>query len=1138
METSPKTILLVAPYFPPDGGGLERYAFEIAKRLAKGYNWRIVVMVSGKKYGEDTKEESNGLTIYRLGYSLKISNTPLGFLWFGKIRKILKTEKPDIINIHTPVPGIGDITSFLAGSIPTVVTYHTGSMLKSKILPDIAVRLYEYGPMRLLLNQAKHIICSSDFVRFNFLGRYIHKSTTITPAVDVDIFKPDVSKKAKDPTVLFVAGLGHSEQYKGLATLLNAISMVKNDISNIRLIVAGDGDMRSEYESQAEKLGIGSSVDFRGKLSNGKLVAAYQEAHIFVLPTSNDSFPLTILEAMATELPVVSTRIGSIPSIIESGQDGFLINGFTAEAVASDISKIIKDEIVKLNFGLAGRKKVLDKFNWKLRADQYQNVLSSISEFKLRTVRKIAIVTPYFYPKIGGLENYALEMGRALRRDGNDIFVITSNHLNKKWQYEEIEGMKIYRMPRLFKISNTPVNPLWYLWVWRILRLERPDLINAHTPVPFIADVTERVRGNIPLVLNYHNDLVKSNLFADLLCRISYIFMINKTLRDADKIIATSQYYASQSSYLRPLISKIDFVPPGVDINRYKLNLDARYFKERFKDFRTVLFVGQLDKTHRHKGLDDIIKAVAELRSSIKNIKLVVVGKGNNIDSYKKYAASLGIENQVSFEGFVEDDVLPQYYAGADVLVLPSKDKSEGFGMVITEAAACGTPAVASRIGGIPAALIDGETGILVSPNNVLQLSAAMKKILDNGTFAKKLGDNASLRIKKEFALSVVTSKFVDIICKIEKKISILQVVPYYPPHIGGMELRVRDLSTNLVKEKVDVNVITSNIGAQSGYSEQNGVKVNYLPAFNFANTPFTPGLIWYLLTVKKPDVFHIHISQAFFPEIAAIVAKIRGIPYITHIRLLVEASGVFGILLPIYRYFVLKPVLLGSKYVITLTEDDKEIVNNKFKVPLPRIKVIPNATDFGIIDSPRTITKPLNILAVGRISLQKNYSFMLQVMSEFKKIYGPDFKLKIVGTGDGLYNLKNEAEKLNLKNNILFLDEKIGSELEDIYSKSDIFLHTSTKEGFGTVFIEAMTKGLPVVASNIPGSRNVIMNGRNGLLSDFSSEDMAKKLELLCRDQSLYQKISENNISDVKKYNWDNVATDTINTYLHARNF
>ena len=119
---------------------------------------------------------------------------------------------------------------------------------------------------------------------------------------------------------------------------------------------------------------------------------------------------------------------------------------------------------------------------------------------------KIMIVAPYFYPKIGGMENYAYNIGKGLKEKyGWEVVVVTSNHEERKYKEEQMDGMKIYRLPFWFKISNTPINPMWLFSIHKIQKEEHPDIINAHSPVPFISDITSLIAGKIPLVTTYHS---------------------------------------------------------------------------------------------------------------------------------------------------------------------------------------------------------------------------------------------------------------------------------------------------------------------------------------------------------------------------------------------------------------------------------------------------------------------------------------------------------------------------------------------------------------------------------------------------------------------------------------------------------
>ena len=381
---------------------------------------------------------------------------------------------------------------------------------------------------------------------------------------------------------------------------------------------------------------------------------------------------------------------------------------------------------------------------------------------------KLLVVIPYFFPKIGGMENYAYNIAKGLKEKyGWEVVVVTSNHEERKYKEEQMDGMKIYRLPRWFKVSNTPINPMWYFQIKNIIKKEKPDVINAHTPVPFISDVADRVCNNIPFILSYHNDLTKENILLNLICKFYYFAIGNKTLKISDKIIATSEYYAKNSPYLTRHLNKISIVPPGVQITKFHPGVNKFTLQKKYGNYPFVLFVGQLDKTHIHKGIYYLIDAISLVKKKFENIVLLIVGEGDNIDNYKNYARKFYLEKNIVFTGFVSNEELPEYYAGSNVTVLPTYNNSEGFGMVLLEAGACGKPVVGTNIGGIPFVIDDNKTGLLVPPKDPKALAEAVIKILNNSELAKKMGENGYKKVKENFTWEKQIKKTNDLLREI-----------------------------------------------------------------------------------------------------------------------------------------------------------------------------------------------------------------------------------------------------------------------------------------------------------------------------------------------------------------------------------
>ena len=369
---------------------------------------------------------------------------------------------------------------------------------------------------------------------------------------------------------------------------------------------------------------------------------------------------------------------------------------------------------------------------------------------------KVCLAAPYFAPARGGAETYTLQTCKRLRdRYGHDVFVITTRRGHGSVLVEEREGFKTYTLPAGMKLSNTPVGLGWRRKLREIFAIEQPDVINAHTPVPFLADIAERARGHIPFVLTVHNDIEKSTLLGRLMCAGYYRTLGDKTLEQSDGVIATSDYYVDSSRRLSAQRSKLTIAMCGVDTDLFHpQSSDGLVAREGRESRRIVLFVGSMDATNAHKGLDILIRSIVQLRDRYEDILLLAVGKGDAVPRYKELASKFGLDDHIVFPGPVEDFELADFYRSADVCVLPSTNRSEGLGLVLIEASACQTPIIGTRVGGIPFAVLDSITGLLVEPGDVNELAGAIDRILADSELATSLGTNGHRRVKEHFTWS------------------------------------------------------------------------------------------------------------------------------------------------------------------------------------------------------------------------------------------------------------------------------------------------------------------------------------------------------------------------------------------------
>jgi glycosyltransferase involved in cell wall biosynthesis len=164
--------------------------------------------------------------------------------------------------------------------------------------------------------------------------------------IDLDVFRRRPQEPTGVPTILCVARL---VEKKGQDTLLRAIAMLARDGRQVRCELVGDGPEREHLETTADWLGIRELVTFHGALDATDVLSAYRTASVFALPCrvdangDQDGLPVSLVEAMAVGVPVVSTHISGIPELIQDGTSGLLVDPYDARALANAIAVVLDD---------------------------------------------------------------------------------------------------------------------------------------------------------------------------------------------------------------------------------------------------------------------------------------------------------------------------------------------------------------------------------------------------------------------------------------------------------------------------------------------------------------------------------------------------------------------------------------------------------------------------------------------------------------------------------------------------------------------------------------------------------------------------------------------------------------------------
>ena len=292
------------------------------------------------------------------------------------------------------------------------------------------------------------------------------------------------------------------------------------------------------------------------------------------------------------------------------------------------------------------------------------------------------------------------------------------------------------RAGRVATLASTPISFRLPLELRRL----RPDIIHLHVPYPVGEMAAMLATPSVPTVITYQSDVVRQRTILKL-----YGPALKKVLRRASRILVTSEAYLNSSPWLQPVRDRCMVVPLGIDL--------APFLAVRPRgDGRTLLFVGRF---RYYKGLQYLIAALALLPEA----RLLLVGTGPMEAQLRRQVQSLGLDDRVQFISGVPDDRLPDYYAQADVFVLPACERSEAFGLVLAEACASGLPCVSTELGtGTSYVNLNGVTGLVVPPAQPADLAAACARLLADADLRQQYGRQARERAVAEFDIRRVAN--------------------------------------------------------------------------------------------------------------------------------------------------------------------------------------------------------------------------------------------------------------------------------------------------------------------------------------------------------------------------------------------
>lgn len=341
---------------------------------------------------------------------------------------------------------------------------------------------------------------------------------------------------------------------------------------------------------------------------------------------------------------------------------------------------------------------------------------------------KLLIATQNFGPAIGGIEQYGSALSRALVEEGASVSVLAPSHPDAAAH----DAAFPCRVVRYESVAAKE------LGLAAALLAESRKGYDAIVCLQWTSALVPALHGSTQLAIVCHGKEVMPLAQRTLRAGAERLAR-RQVLARADRVFCVSAFTAEHAIAAGARGERTRVIHPGVDAAQYAAMAADRPARSGGPLLLTVA------RLVERKGIDTVLQALPEIAKQHPSVRYAIAGAGEDRARLEALSVQLGVTDRVEWHGYVSHAALGPLYASADLFVLPSRSiperaDIEGFGLVLLEAQACGTPVIAARSGGMPDALQDGSTGVLVPPSDPVMLARAVDELLGDDARRARMG--------------------------------------------------------------------------------------------------------------------------------------------------------------------------------------------------------------------------------------------------------------------------------------------------------------------------------------------------------------------------------------------------------------
>ena len=683
-----------------------------------------------------------------------------------------------------------------------------------------------------------------------------------------------------------------------------------------------------------------------------------------------------------------------------------------------------------------------------------------------------------YHPLIGGAE-IAIEEAIARMSNRYEFYILTHRTRRAMPRHEQYRGATIMRLGFGTKFDRLLLFPFLAAYAgFRIMRTNKRVLLwGVMVSYASIgAFFVKILRPRTSFILTLQEGDSESHLRYGKMGLVGLWWRM--MLRAADEVTVISTYlgrYAASQGFC----GKPRLIPNGADIKKFT-NHESRITNQGNPIVITT------SRLVRKNGVDILIRAIAEVKKEIPEIRCHIVGDGEERDRLQELSRGLGLERNVVFFGTVAYRDIPRYLHEADIFARPSR--SEGMGSSFVEAMAAGLPVIGTPVGGIPDIIRDRETGILVKENNPRALADAIILLVRDAALRQSLVASGIEMAGEHFSWDSIAEKYADLFAK-ESAPRIVIATGLYPPDIGGPATYSRMLCDELPRHGIRADVVA--FGSVRHLPKIARHVAYFMKVFRasqradmiFAQDPVSVGLPAALaaITARRPLTMKIVGDYAWE----------QGVQRFGVTELLDDFAGKkYG-----WRVEALRRIerwtARRSRVIIVPSEYLKKVIL-RWGVAEADISVIPNAYEALESRISREAARELLglsgfiLVSAGRLTPWKGFSALAALFPEIKKEI-PDARLLIIGSGPEEERLKQEIKNIRCEKDIILAGAVPRSVLLQYLAGADVFVLNTAYEGMSHVLLEAAAAGLPIITTRVGGNPEIIEDKVNGVLIEYN---------------------------------------------------